>query len=72
MSKMDREKVTSSNIVSIGYDEPTKILEVEFKGGGVYQYEDVPQEVYFSLLNATSVGQYFNSNIRTAYVVTKV
>lgn len=42
---MNRKSVTSSNIASIGYDETSETLEIEFKNGGVYQYFDVPQGV---------------------------
>jgi hypothetical protein len=34
---MKRETVGSSNIRSIGYDQNTNILEVEFRSGRVYQ-----------------------------------
>lgn len=33
---MERVKVSSSNIRSIGYEESTKTLEIEFKQGSVY------------------------------------
>jgi hypothetical protein len=39
---MNREAVTSSNIASIGYDEDSQTLEIEFLNGGLYQYFDVP------------------------------
>ena len=63
---MNRQSVESSNLASIGYDEANKILEVEFKHGGVYQYFDVPENVYEELMNASSHGQYFDSNIKKA------
>lgn len=43
---MKRQSVESSNLASIGYDAENEILEVEFKHGGVYQYFDVPENVY--------------------------
>ena len=39
---MERIAVESSNLASIGYDEASMVLEVEFKHGGIYQYFDVP------------------------------
>ena len=39
---MKRELVTSSNILELGYDEESRILEVVFHSGNVYQYFDVP------------------------------
>ena len=63
---MERQSVESSNLASIGYDAENEILEVEFKHGGVYQYFDVPENVYDELMNATSHGQYFDRNVKKA------
>ena len=62
---MKRAKVESSNIASIGHDG--SILEVEFNSGAVYQYENVPIATYVELLQAESVGKYFNKNIKSRY-----
>lgn len=59
--------VSSSNISSVGYDMDKKLLRVEFKNGSVYDYFNVPQSEHDNLINAASVGSYFNQNIRTAY-----
>ena len=48
---MKRESVKSSNLASIGYDETNNILEIEFNHGGVYQYLNVPLNVYQELIN---------------------
>ena len=61
---MERKPVKSSNINSIGYDETSKILEIEFNGGRVYQCYEVPLEVYQKLMNAPSHGKYFHAYIR--------
>lgn len=61
---MDRMQVSSSNILSIGYDPSTQVLEVEFISGAVYQYFNVPEAEYESFLNAGSKGTYFNTNIK--------
>ncbi len=42
---MERISVLSSVIRSIGYDNLTMTLEIEFANGGVYEYMDVPAEV---------------------------
>src|SRR6185436_15236304 len=54
---MERTKVESGNINSIGYAGGT--LEVEFKGGGTYRYSGVPAEVHQELVGADSVGSAF-------------
>lgn len=69
---MDRTGVRSTNIVSVGWeadeDNPAGgILEVEFKQGVVYQYDDVPEWVYKGLIFAASPGKYFNQHIAEAY-----
>lgn len=61
---MKRELVSSSNIAEIGYDEDRRILEVLFRSGGVYQYFDVPPQIYGEMRQASSIGQYINSNIK--------
>lgn len=69
---MKRETVISSNLASVGYDTQSQTLEIEFNHGGIYQYFDVPQEEYDSLINADSIGSYFYHNIRDAYEYAKL
>ncbi len=57
--QMERVTVTSSNIKSIGYDGQSRILEVEFLDGAVYEYYDVPAHVHAGLMSAQSHGAYF-------------
>jgi hypothetical protein len=63
---MKRQAVESSNLASVGYDAENSILEIQFNHGGVYQYLDVPENVYDGLMNADSHGQYFDRNIKKA------
>ncbi len=70
--KIDREPVKSSNLVSVGYDQDLKVLEIEFKGGGIYQYEKVPKRVHLALLAAPSKGKFFHRRIKPKYVFSKV
>ena len=64
---MNRERVSSSSIKSVGYDPDAEILEVELGHGGVYQYFDVPGRVYDDLINASSKGRYFNVYVKDVY-----
>jgi len=64
---MERKPVTSSNIASIGYDENTSTLEIEFLNNTIYQYFDVPQHVYNGIMSADSHGQYLAQNIKGEY-----
>jgi hypothetical protein len=61
---MDRIQVSSTELASIGYEEATLVLEVEFRKGGVYRYFEVPAQIYNQLMAASSKGSYFNKVIR--------
>lgn len=69
---MQRQPVSSSNIASIGYDQATQILEVEFLNSTVYQYFNVPLPVYEALMAAGSHGTYLNAYIKGHYQYQKV
>jgi len=64
---MVRQRVSSTNVWSIGYDDATDTLEVEFHSGGIYQYFDVPETVYAALMRALSKGHYLNDYIKDRY-----
>ena len=64
---MQRIPVSSSNVCSVGYDPQRHVLEVEFKGGGVYQYAGVPAEAHRALMAAPSVGSHIARHIKGAY-----
>ena len=63
VSAADRRRVASSTIRSIGYDADTKILEIEFRRGGIYRYLGVPELIYRRLMASPSKGAFFNSSI---------
>lgn len=67
---MQRKKVVSSDLASVGYENG--ILEIEFKSGGIYRYMNVPEYVYNGLMNADSKGKYFHANIRDVYITRKI
>ncbi|MEW6081858.1 MAG: KTSC domain-containing protein [Bacillota bacterium] len=69
---MNRTPVTSSSVASIGYDSNTMTLEVEFTSGSIYQYYDVPENVYQEFMRASSKGQFLHANIRHNYRYTKL
>lgn len=69
---MERKQVDSSNIASIGYDEDSSTLEIEFHSGAVYQYFDVPLVVYYGLWEAISKGEYLAQHIKGQFRYVKV
>jgi hypothetical protein len=69
---MDMINVASSNVASIGYDEDTATLAVQFLNGATYQYFDVPEAEFKGLRGAESVGKYLNEHIKGTYRFSKV
>lgn len=57
----------SSNIARFGYDELNRVLKVEFKNGGLYDYFDVPEGVFEGMRNAPSRGQYLAQQVKGIY-----
>lgn len=68
---MQRTTVSSSNIVSIGYDPTTETLEVEFENS-IYQFDGVSAELHQALMAAPSKGSFFYHNIRDQFETTKL
>ena len=64
---MHRQTVSSSAISSVGYDERSAVLEVEFSSGAVYDYLQVPKKVYRDLLKAPSKGSFVSRRVRDRY-----
>ena len=69
---MERNPVTSSNIRSVGYDEPSQTLEVEFDNGSIYQYYNVGSDLYAQFMAAPSKGQFLGAYIRRSYPYSRV
>jgi hypothetical protein len=61
---VERQPVESTVIDAVGYSH---VLEIQFESGRVYQYYDVPEEVFQGMLSADSKGKYFNAHIRGKY-----
>lgn len=57
-------KVNSSNVAAIGYDAATLHLYIEYKGGKVYEYDNVTPDLWDGLVNSESRGSYVHFFIR--------
>ncbi len=69
---MQRQLVSSSNLLSVGYDHSTYVLEVEFLNRSIYQYSGVPSSVYSGLMAAASKGSYLSQRVKGVYPYQKV
>lgn len=65
--EIQRIPVASSNIASVGYNAEKQILEIEFQHGAIYQYIEVPIDIYEELMSAASMGSYFMYNVKNKY-----
>ena len=70
--EIEKQLVSSSNIEVLGYYEDTQTLRVWFTTGNIYDYSNVPQIEFEQLKIASSIGAYFNRNIKGAYPYSKV
>src|SRR5215475_13390627 len=69
---MERKRVNSSKLRSVGYDEATKTLEVEMSNGQVYQYTGVYPEVYRRFMAAPNPTRFFDDKIDEEYTARRV
>lgn len=64
--------VKSSNVAGISYSAHKKTLTVQFIGGGIYDYFDVPKTVAKDLFNAPSIGKFLAKRIKGVYQYLRV
>jgi hypothetical protein len=70
---VDREIVVSVSVRAVGYDRDASTLEIEFCDSSVFQYSEVPEEVYAGLMDSLGLNlektdlQYFSKNINGRY-----
>ena len=72
MTSVERQPVKSRILRSVGYDDTTKILEIEFQTGLVYQYSGVPPKVYKDLMHSAEIGKYFSDKVRPLFQTKQV
>ena len=68
---MDRTKVVSNSLLSIGYEPDSELLELEFTNGNIYDLHKVQPYLYMGLMNSDSKDVYFNKYIRDKYEAEK-
>jgi len=70
--QLKRQPVSSSRIISIGYDPKRSLLEIEFREHGIYQYSAVPERIYKTFLSVVSKGRFFDGVIKDKFHSRKV
>ena len=61
------DNLGSSSVEAFEYDSEEKSLKVEFVNGTIYDYYEVPEDVFEALCESESKGQYLNVNIKGSY-----
>jgi hypothetical protein len=69
--KLERLPVESSTALSVGYDEESQTLEVEFRNG-VYQYYGVPRSTYEQMMASGSIGKFLHVYIKPVHPCSRV
>ncbi len=64
--------VQSTTLTTIAYDADRQLPQIEFRDQAIYQYSDVPADVYQGLIGASSKGRYFNRSIPSRFVYDQV
>jgi len=60
-------QVKSDAINSIGYDPDAMKMKIQFHQGKIYDFCRVPEHVYKSFINASSICEYYNDYIKDKY-----
>ena len=62
----------SSVVAEIKYDKLSHTLRIIYVSGTMYDYKNVPEEIYASMKTASSKGTFLNQNIKGKYEFEKV
>jgi len=62
----------SSVVASFEYDASTSTLRVTYVSGVVYDYKNVPEEVYAAMKTSFSKGTFLNHYIKGKYAYEKI
>jgi hypothetical protein len=62
----------SSVVANMSYDADTSTLRIIFVSGTIYDYKNVPEEVYHAMKTSGSKGTYLNQHIKGNYEFEKV
>jgi hypothetical protein len=57
----------STDIKSIGYDESSRLLEIEFLDSSIHQYQNVPKIAHLALMTAQAKGLHYLTEIKNVY-----
>jgi hypothetical protein len=65
-------EIQSTNIKKTEYDTESKKLLVTFNNGALYEYEEVPHQLYTQFRMTESQGKFFSTKISKIYKYKKI
>ena len=69
---MERKRVNSSQIRSIGYAPSRQSLEIEFSNGSILEYASVSPEVHRRLMAAPSIMSCYRDTIEDEFTFQRI
>lgn len=62
----------SSVVAAMNYDEASSTLRITFVSGMIYDYKNVPEQVYLDMKASGSKGVFLNQKIKGKYRFKKI
>ncbi len=69
---MTRKPLSSGKLKSAGYDESSRVMEIEFKNGDVFEYKGVSRELYRQLMVSPSPSSFFEDKIDEQFTARRI
>ncbi len=69
---LERIEVSSYEIASIGYDDAQQKLQIEFHNLTIFDYFEVPRDVFEQFVCADNIENYFQAHIENYFEVDRV
>ena len=69
---MEMKKLSSGKLRAIGYDAPTRLLQVQLDDGTTLQYSAVGEETWRRLSSSASAWSYYRDNIEEEFTAKRV
>lgn len=61
-------RISNQNIIAMQYYPIRMLLEIQFRGDEkVYQYFDVPEDVWYAMRNVANIDIFYNTQIMSRY-----
>ena len=70
--KVINVSISSTNLKSASYNTETSVLTVNFNNGGIYEYQNIPCELFTKFRMSDSQGKFLNQKIKGTYQHTKI